>query len=176
MNFKIESKTIVDRPHRNIYPFRRNTTPHNSGHLVRHEIISRSGSGSRQSLFIPEKLTIFITDPDFSSHGRVGSFLIAGLRSTMNDEWQLDLHKILQYTAKIHGDTEIVSNRLLQGSEVFRYNYSRAFHEIIFHVDTRDPLAAAFYQVFWGTRMFWKPPSSASSTQSGRSTRWPSSS
>ena len=56
--------------------------------------------------------------------------LIKGFSSTMNDDWQLNLHKVIKYAAKVHGDTEIVSYRTLQGGKVYKLNYKTAYERV----------------------------------------------
>ncbi|MFP3191229.1 MAG: long-chain-fatty-acid--CoA ligase [Thermoproteota archaeon] len=56
--------------------------------------------------------------------------LIKGFPSTMNDEWQLNLWKVIQYAAKVHGSTEVVSDRTLQGGQVHRLNYRLVYERV----------------------------------------------
>jgi len=56
--------------------------------------------------------------------------LIRGIPSTMNDEWQLNLWKVIQYAARVHGSTEVVSYRTLQGGKVHRLNYRLVYERI----------------------------------------------
>lgn len=48
--------------------------------------------------------------------------MLKGLPSTMNDEYQLNLHKILQHAAKVHDEVEVVSYRTLQNGKVHTLN------------------------------------------------------
>ncbi|MEB2793441.1 MAG: long-chain-fatty-acid--CoA ligase [Caldisphaeraceae archaeon] len=56
--------------------------------------------------------------------------MISGFPSTINDDYQLDLWKIIDYGSKIHHDTEIVSYRTLQGGKVHRFNYKTIYNRI----------------------------------------------
>lgn len=56
--------------------------------------------------------------------------MIKGLPSTMNDEWQLNLWKVIQYAAKVHSLTEVISYRTLQGGQVHRLNYKLAYERV----------------------------------------------
>jgi fatty-acyl-CoA synthase len=48
----------------------------------------------------------------------------------MNDEWQLNLWKVIQYAARVHGSTEVVSYRTLQGGQVHRLNYRSIYERV----------------------------------------------
>lgn len=48
----------------------------------------------------------------------------------MNDEWQLNLWKVIQYAARVHGSTEVVSYRTLQGGQVHRLNYRSVYERV----------------------------------------------
>jgi fatty-acyl-CoA synthase len=56
--------------------------------------------------------------------------MIKGFPSTMNDEWQLNLWKVIQYAARVHGSTEVVSYRTLQGGQVHRLNYRSIYERV----------------------------------------------
>jgi len=56
--------------------------------------------------------------------------MIKGFPSTMNDEWQLNLWKVIQYAARVHGSTEVVSYRTLQGGQVHRLNYRSVYERV----------------------------------------------
>lgn len=56
--------------------------------------------------------------------------MIRGFPSTMNDEWQLNLWKVIQYAARVHGSTEVVSYRTLQGGQVHRLNYRSVYERV----------------------------------------------
>lgn len=49
--------------------------------------------------------------------------IVKGFPSTVNDDYQLNLWKIVDYIGKVHPDTEVVSYRNLQGGKVHRLNY-----------------------------------------------------
>ncbi len=53
--------------------------------------------------------------------------MIEGITSTMNDDYQMNLTKIIQHAAKIHPKREIAS-RTFAG--MFRYNYAKAYERI----------------------------------------------
>ncbi|AHC51412.1 fatty-acid-CoA ligase [Sulfolobus acidocaldarius SUSAZ] len=56
--------------------------------------------------------------------------MIKGIPSTVNDEWQLNLHKIIEYASKVHGEREIISDRRFQGGLLHNLNYRKIFHRI----------------------------------------------
>ena len=56
--------------------------------------------------------------------------MIKGFPSTMNDEWQLNLHKVIRYAGEVHGDTEVVSYRTLQGGKVHKLNYRSIYGRV----------------------------------------------
>ncbi len=56
--------------------------------------------------------------------------IIDGTPSTMNDEYQLNLHKILQHAAKVHDEVEVISYRTLQGGGVYAMNYSMIYERV----------------------------------------------
>ncbi len=56
--------------------------------------------------------------------------MISGFSSTINDDYQLDLWKIIDYGSKIYYDTEVVSYRTLQGGKVHRFNYEAIYDRI----------------------------------------------
>ncbi len=41
----------------------------------------------------------------------------------MNDDWQLNVNKLIDYAGKTHGDSQVVSSRILQGGKTHRLNY-----------------------------------------------------
>ncbi|MDA8142905.1 MAG: AMP-binding protein, partial [Thermoplasmatales archaeon] len=49
--------------------------------------------------------------------------MIKGFPSTMNDDWQLNVNKLIDYAGKTHGDSQVVSSRILQGGKTHRLNY-----------------------------------------------------
>ncbi|MEM1627476.1 MAG: AMP-binding protein, partial [Sulfolobaceae archaeon] len=53
-----------------------------------------------------------------------------GIPSTMNDEWQLNLHKMLEYAAKINSTTEVISDRRMQGGKVHKLNYKLIYERV----------------------------------------------
>ena len=55
---------------------------------------------------------------------------IKGFPSTMNDEYQMNLIKVLRYAAATHGDTDVVSYRTLQDGEVHRLNYAEMYRRV----------------------------------------------
>ncbi|AFZ69921.1 acyl-CoA synthetase (AMP-forming)/AMP-acid ligase II [Caldisphaera lagunensis DSM 15908] len=56
--------------------------------------------------------------------------MIKGFPSTMNDDYQLNLWKIMDYAAKVHYDTEIVSYRNLQGGKIHNLSYKEVYDRI----------------------------------------------
>ncbi len=56
--------------------------------------------------------------------------VLKGLPSTMNDEYQLNLHKILQHAAKVHDEVEVVSYRTLQNGRVHTFNYLQIYERV----------------------------------------------
>ncbi|WP_061980438.1 AMP-binding protein [Sulfolobus acidocaldarius] len=56
--------------------------------------------------------------------------MIKGIPSTVNDEWQLNLHKVIEYASKVHGEREIISDRRFQGGVLHNLNYRKIFHRI----------------------------------------------
>jgi len=56
--------------------------------------------------------------------------VLKGLPSTMNDEYQLNLHKILQHAAKVHDEVEVVSYRTLQNGGVHTFNYRQIYDRV----------------------------------------------
>ncbi|MEM4945387.1 MAG: long-chain-fatty-acid--CoA ligase [Archaeoglobaceae archaeon] len=56
--------------------------------------------------------------------------VLKGLPSTMNDEYQLNLHKILQHAAKVHDEVEVVSYRTLQNGKVHTFNYMQIYERV----------------------------------------------
>lgn len=56
--------------------------------------------------------------------------VLKGLPSTMNDEYQLNLHKILQHAAKVHDEVEVVSYRTLQNGGVHTLNYLQIYERV----------------------------------------------
>ncbi|TRM96080.1 AMP-dependent synthetase, partial [Sulfolobus sp. B1] len=56
--------------------------------------------------------------------------MIKGLKSTTNDDWQLNVHKLLEYAAKVHRETEIISDRRLVGGEFHVLNYGKIYKRV----------------------------------------------
>jgi len=56
--------------------------------------------------------------------------MIRGFPSTMNDDYQLNLWRVIEYASKVHYDTEVVSYRNLQGGKVHRMNYSQVYDRV----------------------------------------------
>ncbi|MEB3756282.1 MAG: AMP-binding protein, partial [Desulfurococcales archaeon] len=56
--------------------------------------------------------------------------MIKGFPSTMNDSYQLNIWKAIDYAAKVHYDTEVVSYRNLQGGKIHRMNYREVYERI----------------------------------------------
>lgn len=56
--------------------------------------------------------------------------MIRGLASTMNDEWQLNVHKILEHASKIHGNNEVISDRRLQGGNLHKLTYKQIYERV----------------------------------------------
>lgn len=56
--------------------------------------------------------------------------MIKGFPSTMNDEWQLNLWKIIAYAGKVHRTQEVVSYRTLQGGSVHRLDYGKVYERV----------------------------------------------
>jgi fatty-acyl-CoA synthase len=48
----------------------------------------------------------------------------------MNDDYQLNLWRVIEYASKVHYDTEVVSYRNLQGGKVHRMNYSQVYDRV----------------------------------------------
>jgi len=48
----------------------------------------------------------------------------------MNDEWQLNVHKILEHSAIINSKTEIISDRRLQGGVIHRLTYKDIYKRV----------------------------------------------
>lgn len=53
--------------------------------------------------------------------------MIKGFPSTMNDDWQLNLWKILKHAATVHRSGEVVSYRNLQGGKIHRLSYREVY-------------------------------------------------
>jgi len=53
-----------------------------------------------------------------------------GIPSTMNDEWQLNLHKTIEYAARINPTTEVISDRRAQGGKVHKLNYKLIYERV----------------------------------------------
>ncbi len=53
--------------------------------------------------------------------------VLKGLPSTMNDEYQLNLHKVLQHAARVHDEVEVISYRTLQNGKVHTFNYLQIY-------------------------------------------------
>nr|WP_230952010.1 AMP-binding protein [Sulfolobus acidocaldarius] len=56
--------------------------------------------------------------------------MIDGAKSTTNDDWQLSVHKVLEYAGKVHPTTEIISDRRLQGGELHILNYGKVLDRV----------------------------------------------
>ncbi|MCX8172105.1 MAG: long-chain-fatty-acid--CoA ligase, partial [Archaeoglobaceae archaeon] len=56
--------------------------------------------------------------------------VLCGLPSTINDEYQLNLHKILQHAAKVHDEVEVISYRTLQNGSVHKLNYLQVYERV----------------------------------------------
>lgn len=56
--------------------------------------------------------------------------VLRGLPSTMNDEYQLNLHKILHHAAKVHDEVEVISYRTLQNGKVHTFNYLQIYERV----------------------------------------------
>ncbi|MEM2087005.1 MAG: long-chain-fatty-acid--CoA ligase [Archaeoglobaceae archaeon] len=56
--------------------------------------------------------------------------VLKGFPSTMNDEYQLNLHKILQHAARVHDEVEVVSYRTLQNGNVHTFNYLQIYERV----------------------------------------------
>ncbi|TRM76200.1 AMP-dependent synthetase, partial [Sulfolobus sp. A20-N-F8] len=56
--------------------------------------------------------------------------IIKGMPSTMNDSYQLNVHKLLEYASKVHGDTEIISDRRLQGGLIHKLTYRKVYERV----------------------------------------------
>ncbi|MEM4975652.1 MAG: AMP-binding protein, partial [Sulfolobaceae archaeon] len=56
--------------------------------------------------------------------------MIKGIPSTMNDEWQLNIHKILEHSAIFNSITEIISDRRLQGGNLHRLTYGEVYKRV----------------------------------------------
>ncbi|MGC8572581.1 MAG: long-chain-fatty-acid--CoA ligase [Caldisphaera sp.] len=56
--------------------------------------------------------------------------MIEGFPSTMNDSYQLNLWRVIDYAAKIHYDTEVISYRNLQGGKIHRMTYKEVYERV----------------------------------------------
>jgi fatty-acyl-CoA synthase len=56
--------------------------------------------------------------------------IIKGRPSTMNDDYQLNVHRILEYAAKFHGSTEVISDRRLQGGSLHKLSYKEVYERV----------------------------------------------
>ncbi len=56
--------------------------------------------------------------------------MIKGIPSTMNDEWQFNLWKVIWHAAKIHGNREIISYRHLQGGKRHVLTYKMIYGRV----------------------------------------------
>ncbi len=53
--------------------------------------------------------------------------MIRGVLSTMNDDWQLNMWKVIKYAASVHGTREVTSYRHLQNGEVHKLTYATIY-------------------------------------------------
>jgi len=53
-----------------------------------------------------------------------------GIPSTMNDDWQLNVHKMLEYAARINSKTEVISDRRVQGGKLHKLNYKLIYERV----------------------------------------------
>ncbi|MGP3667723.1 MAG: long-chain-fatty-acid--CoA ligase [Candidatus Bathyarchaeota archaeon] len=56
--------------------------------------------------------------------------MIKGFPSTMNDEWQLNLWKLIMHAGRVHRTSEVISYRTLQGGQVHRLNYGKVYERV----------------------------------------------
>ena len=56
--------------------------------------------------------------------------MIEGFPSTINDSYQLNLWRVIDYAAKIHYDTEVISYRNLQGGKIHRMTYKEVYERV----------------------------------------------
>ncbi len=56
--------------------------------------------------------------------------IVKGRPSTMNDSYQLNVHKLLEHAARVHGDTEVISDRRLQGGLRHRFTYRQVYERV----------------------------------------------
>lgn len=56
--------------------------------------------------------------------------MIKGIPSTMNDDWQLNLWKVIKHAGKVHWNREVVSYRYLLGGGVHRLNYKIMYERV----------------------------------------------
>jgi len=56
--------------------------------------------------------------------------VVKGLPSTMNDEYQLNLHKVLEHAARVHDEVEVISYRTLQNGNVHTLNYLQIYERV----------------------------------------------
>jgi len=65
-----------------------------------------------------------------------------GIPSTMNDDWQLNVHKMLEYAARINSKTEVISDRRVQGGKLHKLNYKLIYERVCAITDFSPPLRA----------------------------------
>ncbi|WP_061980448.1 AMP-binding protein, partial [Sulfolobus acidocaldarius] len=56
--------------------------------------------------------------------------MIKGIPSTVNDDWQLNIHKIIQYAGKVHGEREIISDRRSLGGKIHNLTYGKILERV----------------------------------------------
>ncbi|MCX8204182.1 MAG: long-chain-fatty-acid--CoA ligase [Candidatus Nezhaarchaeota archaeon] len=56
--------------------------------------------------------------------------MIRGIPSTMNDDWQLNLWKVIKHAGKVHRNREVISYRHLLGGSIHRLNYGMMYERV----------------------------------------------